>query len=257
MEKNWFTKKELLPNVWGIAEFCHSEKVISYLFVGKKQALLFDSGLGIGNIKNEIEKITKLPIILVNSHTHFDHIGGNHQFKTIYISNTSYAKKHVKGYTHKQLGTDLNGYALKGKISLPVDFSFEKYVIKPFLYKKVLTDEQKIYLNPFIFTVIYTPGHTPDSICLYEEITGCLLTGDTIYPGKIFLQFPEASFEDYRASIKKLSSLGKIKTLLSAHNEFSCSINTLKEIQDMIGKINVNKLPEKVEINKTVSLIFK
>jgi len=54
MEKKWFTVKEILPNLWGIAEFGHSEKVISYLCIGKEKALLFDSGMGIGDIYNVV-----------------------------------------------------------------------------------------------------------------------------------------------------------------------------------------------------------
>ena len=93
---NWFTIVELQRNIWGIAEFGHSEKVISYLFIGNSQALLFDTGMGIGDIKKAVKKITNLPILVINSHTHFDHIGGDHQFDKIILFNHRLSQANAK-----------------------------------------------------------------------------------------------------------------------------------------------------------------
>src|SRR3989344_7185679 len=83
MKNSWFTVKQINENIWGVGEFKHFEEVISYLIIGQKKALLFDTGLGIKNIKEEILKITNLPIVVINSHNHFDHVGGNKLFNKI------------------------------------------------------------------------------------------------------------------------------------------------------------------------------
>ena len=51
-----------------------------YLILGQEKALLIDSGMGIGSLRKEVEKITDLPVILINTHGHPDHAGGNAEF---------------------------------------------------------------------------------------------------------------------------------------------------------------------------------
>lgn len=75
-QKSWFTIKRILPHVYALAEFEHFEKVISYLVVGKSQALLFDTGLGHRSIHHAIKSITKLPVTVFLTHSHWDHVGG-------------------------------------------------------------------------------------------------------------------------------------------------------------------------------------
>lgn len=202
MEKNWFTIKKIQPDIWGLGEFKHFEEVISYLFVGERNALLFDSGMGIGDIRKEIRKITNLPVKLINSHQHFDHIGGNRQFKDILSS-----------------------------------------------------DRKLISIPPFKFKVIHTPGHTPDSICLYESKRNILLTGDTMYPGPIYLFFPESDFSAYKQSIQNLVKLN-VTTLLPSHNSFYQD----KKILEITEKIIKNKQlsnHKAIKIDNNVTIIFK
>ena len=56
------------------------------LIIGKNKALLFDTGSGIDDIKEAVKNITDLPLMVINSHGHFDHIGGNSQFDEVYLS---------------------------------------------------------------------------------------------------------------------------------------------------------------------------
>ena len=50
------------------------------LAVGRDRALLFDTGFGFADLKTAVEEITELPLYVVNSHGHFDHMGGNCYF---------------------------------------------------------------------------------------------------------------------------------------------------------------------------------
>ena len=56
-----------------------------YLLIGEERALLIDCGLGIGDIKGAVEKITDKPILVVATHGHVDHAGGDGQFEKIYV----------------------------------------------------------------------------------------------------------------------------------------------------------------------------
>ena len=63
-----------------------SEETIGYLIAGNARALMFDTGMGIGwgGLKALTLKLSKLPVVVLNSHTHDDHVGNNWQFDTVY-----------------------------------------------------------------------------------------------------------------------------------------------------------------------------
>src|SRR5687767_9255600 len=78
--QDWFSVTNPEPGVFTIEEPLHEEEVKSSLIVGDRRALLIDSGMGVGNIRSVVESLTDRPIVLVNSHSHWDHVGGNHLF---------------------------------------------------------------------------------------------------------------------------------------------------------------------------------
>ncbi len=79
---SWFEVQQLDPGVHLISEPGH---VNSFLIQGGKSAILFDTGLGVANIRRVAEELSNLPLLVVNSHYHFDHTGGNRLFNEIAI----------------------------------------------------------------------------------------------------------------------------------------------------------------------------
>ena len=88
----WFEVYRVAPGVFAIYEPHQSEETISYLIAGENAALLFDTGMGIGDIRKVTTELTKLPIIVLNSHTHNDHVGGNWQFDSVYGMDTAFTR---------------------------------------------------------------------------------------------------------------------------------------------------------------------
>jgi Metallo-beta-lactamase superfamily len=93
----WFEVYKPAQGVFAIYEPHQAEETISYLIVGEKRALLFDTGMGISDLKKVIAQLTKLPIILLNSHTHNDHVGDNWEFSTIYGMDTEFTRQNARG----------------------------------------------------------------------------------------------------------------------------------------------------------------
>src|SRR6266404_5191440 len=56
---------------------------VSYLLLGTKRALLFDTGPGIYGIRKVVESMTMLPLVVIPSHLHFDHVGNLNEFDTV------------------------------------------------------------------------------------------------------------------------------------------------------------------------------
>src|ERR1700733_14397805 len=74
---SWFEVYKIRPGVFAIYEPNQLEEVISYVVGGGNKALLFDTGMGISNIQQVGAGLTQLPLIVLNSHTHNDHVGDN------------------------------------------------------------------------------------------------------------------------------------------------------------------------------------
>jgi glyoxylase-like metal-dependent hydrolase (beta-lactamase superfamily II) len=100
---SWFEVYKVVPGVFAIYEPHQAEETIGYLIVGGKRALLFDTGMGISDVKKVVSELTKLPIVVLNSHTHDDHVGGNWQFSTIYGMDTDFTRRmrEVPAPTHR------------------------------------------------------------------------------------------------------------------------------------------------------------
>ena len=82
---SWFQTEQIDENTFVISEEKHWEQTHCYLLLGSKKALLIDTGLGVANIKKVAELITDLPIEVVTTHIHWDHIGGHKYFDFIYV----------------------------------------------------------------------------------------------------------------------------------------------------------------------------
>ena len=70
---------------------------------------------------------------------------------------------------------------------LPAGFDPKTYSVKPFHITNWIHDGSKIDLGGRVLQVISTPGHTPDSISLWDAQNKLLFTGDMYYPGATFL----------------------------------------------------------------------
>jgi glyoxylase-like metal-dependent hydrolase (beta-lactamase superfamily II) len=212
----WFEVYKPAKNVFAIYEPHQSEETIGYLILGNKRALLFDTGMGISDVKKVAAELTKLPIIVVNSHTHDDHVGGNWQFETVYGMDTEFTRANAKGSREDAQG-EIAADQICGE--LPKDFDAKNYATRAWHISRLVHDGDKIDLGDRMLEVLSTPGHTPDAICLLDRANGLLFTGDTYYPAPIWLFRPETDLDAYVASVKRLAALAPgLKLVLGAHN---------------------------------------
>ena len=216
--KPWFKVYDIGHGTYAIDEPYNWEETIAYLILGKDKALLFDTGMGLDTISIVVKELTKLPVVVLNSHTHPDHIGGNTEFGYILAMDTKYTRMNAtKGYQHNEV---------KWEVS-PASFCLSRlphedtahYDIKPFNVSRYIKDGYIINLGGRSLQVIATPGHTPDAICLYDKQAGYLWCGDSFYEGPILLSSDKTDLKAYRQSINKMAQLAAKSTLvLPAHN---------------------------------------
>jgi len=153
---------------FAISEYGHWEKVHSYLVIGDKCAALIDTGIGIGNIRSVVDKLTSLPIKVITTHVHWDHIGGHGHFNEIYVHEleTDWLENGIPGLPIEVIRHDVSRDISK---PIPVDFRIEDY--EPFRGKPtaVVMDNYTIDLGSRVLTCFHTPGHSPGHLCIYEE----------------------------------------------------------------------------------------
>jgi glyoxylase-like metal-dependent hydrolase (beta-lactamase superfamily II) len=236
----WFEVYKPAPGVFAIYEPHQAEEVISYLIVGEKRSLLFDTGMGISDIKKVTSELTKLPIIVLNSHTHDDHVGGNWQFPDVYGMDTDFTRKNAMG-SQEDAQAEVTPDQICGV--LPTGFDPKTYVTRPWKITAVILDGDRLDLGGRKLEVLATPGHTPDAISLIDRANGLLFTGDTYYPAPIWLFRPETDLAAYAASIRRLAALApQVKLVLGAHNIPVASPTVLGQLVSAFDKVQSGKV---------------
>lgn len=201
-----YSTKQIAHNTYQIAE---RYPVACYLLMGEEKALLIDAGYGFENIYLFVKKLTALPIIVVNTHGHPDHICGNYYFKNAYINKTDFPvvedywvnqrKKTICKMRHDQIARKTDGF-------WPKDFNENLYLARS--YGSFIHVE-----NGYVFDlgnrnveVIYLPGHTYGSIVLYDRQTRYLFSGDNL-GNSLWIQFPlSAPLHEYVEHLKVLDN---------------------------------------------------
>jgi glyoxylase-like metal-dependent hydrolase (beta-lactamase superfamily II) len=237
----WFEVYKVASGVFAIYEPHQAEETIGYLIVGARRALLFDTGMGISDLKKVTDQLTRLPIVVLNSHTHDDHVGNNWEFQTIYGTDTDFTRTNALGSR-----ADAQAELAPGQIcgSLPPGFDLKTYATRPWKISAYLHDGQNIALGGRTLQVIATPGHTPDAISLFDRAHGLLFTGDTYYPAPIWLYRPETDLRAYDASIRRLAALApQVKVVLGAHNIPVAPPSVLPRLVAAFEQVRAGKIP--------------
>jgi glyoxylase-like metal-dependent hydrolase (beta-lactamase superfamily II) len=233
--ESWFEVYKVAAGVFAMYEPHQAEETISYLIVGHKQAVLFDTGMGIGDIRKIITRLTSRPVVVLNSHTHDDHVGGNWQFAFVYGMDTDFTRTNARG-SREDAQAEITPDQLCG--DLPKGFDPKTYSTKPWKISHFIHDGFKVNLGGRTLEVISTPGHTPDAISLLDRENGLLFTGDTYYPAPIWLYRPETNLDAYVASVKRLALLAPdVKVVLGAHNIPVAQPSVLSELVGAIEAV--------------------
>ena len=188
-------------NTWRIED----NGVRFFLLTGTEKALLIDSGMNTPNAKQIAESITKLPVMLLNTHADPDHISGNGSFDYFYM--------------HPDEEDNYRAHGGLGAI-LPVK------------------DNDVIDLGNRPLKIIFIPGHTPGSIAVLDVNNRVLISGDTVQDGNIFMFKEHRNMSLYIESLKKLSMLtDEFDTIYPSHGSFPVCSELIASLIEGAGQI--------------------
>lgn len=226
---NWFELYAVADGVTAIYEPHQWQEAISYLIEGNQQALLFDTGNGIGDIRQVVEHLTTKPVRVLNSHGHFDHVGGNHAFTDILGMDTPFTRSRQQGQPNSAVAPEVSAAALCR--SAPEGVTEQNHVGRPYTISEFIEDGHQIDLGGRVLEVMLIPGHTPDAIALLDRQAKLMWTGDSFYAGPIWLFADETDLVAYRRSLQRLLTESRnMQWLLPAHNTPRVSAEVLATV---------------------------
>ena len=201
----------------------------SYLVEGEKGAALIDAGLGIGDLRVAVAEVTDLPVQVLLTHSHYDHVGSAHLFGDVAIGEGDETALAL------ELSAEMQAYAdlIPGRCSRPVPtaFAWRDYRIVPTQPTRVLRDGDVVELGGRQLRVIHTPGHSPGSACFLDSGAGYLFTGDTVYRGDLNIQLEQSDPTTYAASMERLAGMASdVSEVFPAHLETPLDPGIIGEI---------------------------
>lgn len=181
-----------------------------YLIFGRQKALLLDTGAGNAPVGDTIravrdawlasQSLSSIELVVAHLHAHGDHVQGDGQF--IGQPNTTV------------VGTSL--------ASVQNFFGFTNWPLQMVPYD----------LGGRVLDVIPIPGHHSAHIAVYDRRTGILLTGDSLYPGRLYVTGAtgQGNWNTYKASMRRLvdfTATRPVTWVLGTHIEMSTTPGSL------------------------------
>jgi hydroxyacylglutathione hydrolase len=225
---DYFTIESIDQKTFAIGEPRYWQANYNYLILGEQRAILFDSGPGVRDISPLIKSLTDLPVTVISSHLHFDHVGNHDKFKSVAMIDLPHLRA-LEKENRLQLSDEQHLGFLDNTQNPPLNIS------------EWWQAEEFIDLGSRSLKVISAPGHTPDSIVLYDAERQQLFAGDYIYPGLLFASLPNSSLKEYLATTSKLLDIVSPKSiLLTAHRTDPPGAPILKvsDLEDLSHTLN-------------------
>lgn len=198
-----------------------------YLVTGEKKAMLIDCGTGFFDFKGAVSKLTDLPLIVVATHAHTDHIGGMRQFPEIYVhkDDINIANRFMASTPGIKLFISRNAFLKKQGVTA------KDLLKKEYNTKIIPFDEGAAFdLGGKIITVKHTPGHSTGSVALIDEKDKLIFSGDNVCDA-LWMQLPGGtSIEEWLPGAKWLYEM-------SAEYDVYWSHRTPRLTHEYIGQI--------------------
>ncbi len=173
--------KEVMTNLYALDE----SRTRAYLVVGEDKALLIDTLFEEDNVLEKVREITDLPVEVVITHGHPDHIGGIGYFDSCYINEK------------------------------------DAYLLPEGITARYISEGDVLSCGEYSFEVIEIPGHTEGSIALLDRNHRVLIAGDSVQPGPIVMFGEGTDLEAYISSMAKLMNYADdIQYVLAGHHEY-------------------------------------
>lgn len=207
LEDDWFGVKALDDATIAIGEPAYHQRNWSYLISDGDDSLLFDTGSGRRSLAPLVARHGRARVEAFPSHMHFDHLGNIHAFGPVMVADLPVLR-----------AVETNGTLT------PTDEMFlgasEGVPVPTFEVGRWVAPGEVISVGARSLQVVHTPGHSPDSVSLWEAERNRFYAADFIYCGALYAQTPGASLRDYlRICEQLLDDLPDQVQIVCAHGQ--------------------------------------
>ena len=233
MTEEWFTVEQIDRDTFAISEYGHWEQAHCYLLIGETQAALIDTGLGVSDIRKVTDQLTQLPIRVLTTHVHWDHIGGHGLFEDLSV--------HELEKEWLESSFPLPEDAVRQNLTcmscrFPEGFDPAAYHVFQGKASHLLHDGDSIDLGNRKIIVIHTPGHSPGHCCFWEADRQYLYTGDLIYSGCLYAYYPSTDPYQFWQAIRKAGEL-PVRRILPGHNRLDIGTDIIERIETAFAQL--------------------
>ena len=243
IQNKFFTAEDLGSGIWRITNCFDSHarmNTYTYLVEGEDRAMVIDTMFGYGNLKSFCREVTDKPLVLVNTHYHGDHAGGNFDFDECWIHAYDIPfLKNMVDYVGDPAQYQAKFYERMKSVALPeykdmilpTDFSLpHRFSIWP------VYDGDVFDLGGRRLEIIYVGGHTAGEIVLLDDKTGIVFSGDACNSNTLCNLPGSLSVEEYYENLKHLKSFqSRITHLHGGHEDFGPEV--IDEGLELVEKV--------------------
>ncbi|MCH2199306.1 MAG: MBL fold metallo-hydrolase [Flavobacteriales bacterium] len=205
-----------------IAEPQGSQYNVNFLIAGNERAVLFDTGLGEASLYHLVDSLTNVPVTVVFSHFHFDHVGNTQEFDQHAFIDLE--------YLHERADAGGN-----------FEFTFQEVLASSpseVVVNEWWGDGQAIDLGERTISLWNIPGHTPESVAIVDSDRKYFFAGDFMYNGTLYAFLPGNDLPAYEASTERIiQELGSEYTYFGAHSSPRVEFNKFETLIDLFACI--------------------
>lgn len=241
----WFDVESPAPGVWRITE---GGIFGSQLVAGDERAILIDAGAGIGDHRGMVEQLVDVPVTLLVTHGHWDHVGNGHQFDDV----VAHPLAHDDGVIPiEPLSLTPEAWAqqwLEDGNELPRGVNPDDIEIPPTTGVETVRAGDVFDLGGRELEMLATPGHARGHLAALDREAGLLFASDVVHMDyRLFAHFEGGDLQEYRGTLSRLVdffTVGAYDTVFFSHVPplSGEDISLLADFRDGVGAILADEL---------------
>ncbi len=234
---NYYTSKKITAHITAIQSLSGE---ILYLVEGEKKAALIDTCVGVGHIRQFVEKLTDKPITVLLSHGHIDHAMGAPEFDVVYMNRkdiplyrSQCPVEERKGYVAAGLGVDTaGGIAEEEYTDAAPDYAFEE------LKEGMVFDLGGVHVEAYEFA-----GHTKGCMIFLLREERILILGDACNNATFLFDDICSTVAEYQKQVKRVVALlsGKYDSVFVMHHRMEAPVSILAEMSEVCDTVLAGK----------------
>jgi glyoxylase-like metal-dependent hydrolase (beta-lactamase superfamily II) len=189
--------------------------VRSGLVEGERDIAVIDTGMGVVDFRAVVEGHSQRAPLVLQTHTHWDHIGGSHLFDRVLV-HPEEVDSLRQGLSHERFVKSMERFS--SQLPMPESWDPDTAVIPGVEAAGLLHDGDIIDLGGRVLEVIHTPGHSPGGVSFLDRAGRALFVGDAINMATMLLCLPGSDPNAFLQTVRRLATrVSEVDVIVPGH----------------------------------------